>query len=295
MRVDPLFHLGLPNALNTFTGRENTLSQQLSSGLRVASASDDPIAAANGVRLGSAIAADDAYTTASSGVESRLQVADTVLGTVVSQVTAAIALVVKGANGTLDAANVQAVGLQIAGIRDQVLTLANTSYAGGYLFSGTRTDTQPFATTAAGASYAGDAQTPYLRTPRGQQIAVGLAGDAVFSAAGADVLGSLERLAAGFAAGQAQSSTAADLEELRRSLAHVSTQRGTLGAALNSLEQTSIYAASEETSLKAAQTASVSANAAQVASDLSATETQQKALLSVMSVIQKTNLFDYLR
>ena len=170
MRVDPLYQLGLPGALNDITAREQTLSQQLSSGLRVALASDDPTAAAQSVRLGSSITFDDAYTRAATGIGSRLQVADSALGNVVTQITSAITLAVKGSDGTLDSANVQAIGQQLSQLRDQVLALANTAYAGSYLFSGTAADTQPFAldnsTTPATAVYNGDQQTQYTATPR---------------------------------------------------------------------------------------------------------------------------------
>ncbi len=295
MRVDPLYHLGLPNALNDIVARENTLTQQLSSGLRVATASDDPTAAAESVRLGSAIAADDAYTKASSGLESRLQVADSALGNVVTSLTSAITLAVKGSDGTLDAANVQAIGAQLADLRDQVLALANTAYAGSYLFSGTAAGTQPFALGATGVVYSGDSQTQYAATPGGQKLAVSVAGSAIFSASGADVFASLNNLVADFTSGAASASTPSDLEALRAGLANVSTQRGTLDASLNALQQTSTYAGTDEANLQAAQSALVATDSTAFATDLSSAETQQKALLSVLSAIGKEDLFDYLQ
>lgn len=196
-------------------------------------------------------------------------------------------------------ANVQAIGQQMAGLRDQVLTLANTSYAGNYLFGGTATAVQPYSldstTTPATAVYAGDAGTQFVATPGGQRLAVSVAGAAIFSAAGADVLGSLNRLVADLAGGAPGASTESDLQELTAGLANVSAQRGTLGAALNTLLQTSTYAATDEANQRAAQSALVATDTAQVATDLSTTETQQKALLSVISAIGKMNLFDYIQ
>ena len=297
MRVDPLFRLGLTDSLNEITGRENSLSQQLSSGLRVSSASDDPTAAASSVRLGSAVSADAAYTRASSGIASKLQVADSALGSVVATITSALTLAVKGQDGTLDAANVQAIGAQIGAARDAVLGLANTAYAGSYLFSGTATNTRPFAldttTSPATATYAGDSLQQTLQSPDGQTYATGLPGSGIFSAAGADVLASLSSLAAAYASGNVSAATT-EIATLRAGLSTVSAQRGLLGASLNSLEQASTYASTDGANLQAAQSALVATDTAKVATDLSAAEVQQKALLSVLASEGKTSLFDYL-
>ena len=54
MRVDPNYVSGLVGSLNDATLSQQTLSTELSSGLRVASASDDPVAAGQASLLGSA-------------------------------------------------------------------------------------------------------------------------------------------------------------------------------------------------------------------------------------------------
>lgn len=298
MRVDPLYSLGMAGALNNLTGAENSLTSELSTGLRVQSASDDPLAASTSVKLGSAIARDDAYVQASAGIQSRLQVADSALGSVVTQLTSAIALAVKGTNGTLNSADLTAVGQQMAGIRDEVVSLANSSYAGSYLFSGTSA-AQPYtnstASSPAVATYNGDANQQTTVTPSGQSLVTGLAGSAIFSASGADVLKSLNNLVADFSSGTASSTAAADLNELRAGLTNVTSQRSVLDASLNTLQQTSTYASTEATSLTASQSTLVAADTAKVATELSTNETQQQALLAVVSSAGKYNLFSYMQ
>jgi flagellar hook-associated protein 3 FlgL len=294
MRVDPLYSLTLGSSLNELTGSENNLSSQLSSGLRVSLASDDPLAASESVTMGSAIAQDDAYVQAATGVTSKLQVADSALGSVVTQVTSAITLAVQGTNGTLDASNLQAIGQQMAGIRDEVVSLANSSYAGQYLFSGTSAAepyTNDTSTTPATATYAGDANQQVSVTPTGQQLVTGLAGSAIFSASGADVLASLNRLVADFSSGTVPSTATADLNELRDGLSNVSAQRGVLDASLQTISQTSNYAQTEASNLSASQSSLVSADTASIATELSQNETQQQALIAVISTAGKNNLF----
>lgn len=297
MRADPLYNRGVVPQLDVLTGRTNSLTSQLSSGLRVQKASDDPTSAAASVRLGSGIARDAAYVNASTGIQSRLQVADSALGSVVTQITSAIALAVKGTNGTMNAADMQAIAQQISGIRDEVVSLANSSYAGTYLFSGTSTS-EPYAvnssTVPASVTYSGDGNQQSTLTPGGQSIITAVPGTAIFSAPGADVLASLNSLIAGFSAGDTSTSLA-DLNELKASLTNVSSQRSILDASLNTLQLTTTYTSTEQTNLTASQTTLVATDSAAVATDLSNNEAQQKALLSVMAAIGKYNLFDYMR
>lgn len=297
MRANPLYSLSVVPQLDSLTGKENSLTSQLSSGLRVQQASDDPLAASTSVRLGSAIARDAAYVNASTGIQSRLQVADSALGSVVTQITSAIALAVKGTNGTMNSADLQAIAQQLGGIRDEVVSLANSSYAGTYLFSGTQ-NVQPFSndttTTPATVTYSGDTQQQSALTPGGQALVTSVPGSAIFSASGANVLASLNSLIAGFASGDTSTSLA-DLNELKSALTNVSAQRSILDASLNTLQLTTTYAQTEQASLTASQTSLVSTDSAAVATDLSNNESQQKALLSVMAAIGKTNLFDYMQ
>ena len=87
MRVDPNYVSNLTASLDQSTSEEDTLTSELSSGLRVASLSDDPVAVAQSTLLGSSIAQDDTFVQTASDESSRLQVADSTLGEVVTQVT----------------------------------------------------------------------------------------------------------------------------------------------------------------------------------------------------------------
>ena len=89
---------------------------------------------------------DDSFTQSSSMVTGQLQVADSALGSVVSQLTQAISLATSANNGTMNASDVKSIGSQISGILDEVQSLANTSYQGQYIFSGGQTSTAPFST-----------------------------------------------------------------------------------------------------------------------------------------------------
>jgi flagellar hook-associated protein 3 FlgL len=300
MRADPLYMLGLNSSLDALSLQQDNLTSELSSGLAVSSPGDDPLAASQGVALGSAIARDDAYVQSATTLEGQLQTSDSALGSAVTEVTSAISLATSGLDGTLNANDLSTISTQLEGIRDQVVSLANTSYAGSYLFSGTAGNTQPYSvdtsTTPATTAYAGDTNSQYSETPSGQQIAVSLPGSSIFSASGADILGSLNNLIADFASGTASSSTqAADMNELSAGLNNLTAQRATLGSSLSTIEQTSSYASTDESNMEAEQSTLVSADAATIATQLSSNETQSQALMSVMSSIGSKSLFDYMQ
>jgi flagellar hook-associated protein 3 FlgL len=299
MRVDPNYVSNLTASLDQSTGEEDTLTSELSSGLRVASLSDDPVAVAQSTLLDSSIAQDDTFVQTASGESSRLQVADSTLGEVVTQVTAALSTAVGGNNGTLNASDIASVAQSLSGIRDQVLSLANTSYQGQYLFGGSQGSTPPFTldttTNPATATYTGDNDLQYVETPNGQKIQVNLPGSSVFGVAGSGVLGALNQLISDFSGGVATATITADTSALTTALGQLSAQRSTLDSSLSRLQSTSTYEQTQKSQLTVAQSSLVSADPATVASQLSTAETQHQALLSVINALAGPDLFSLMK
>ncbi|HMH14645.1 MAG TPA: flagellin [Edaphobacter sp.] len=298
MRADPNYISSLALSIDHSSSVADTLTTELSSGLRVASLQDDPVAAARSSLMGSAIAKDDTFVQTASSEASMLQVTDTTLGEVVTQLTSALSLAVQGNDETLNAANMTAIMQQLTGIRDQVLSLANTSYLGSSLFAGSQGSVKPFvldtSTTPATVNYVGDTNVQYLETPTGQKIQVNLPGSAVFGTSSSGVFGALNQLIADYSSGASTATFTADTSALTASLGQVSQQRSILDSSLSRVQSTSTYAQTDESQLKANQGTLVAADTASVATQLSSQETQYQALLNVMSALQKTDLFDYL-
>ncbi len=299
MRVDPNYVFNLTSAVDQSSSEEDTLSAELSSGLRVASLSDDPVAVAQSTLLGSAIAQDDSFVQTASGEGSLLQVTDSTLGDVVTQVTSAISAAVAGNNGTLNASDLASVAQTLSGIRDQVLSLANTSYQGQYFFGGSQGSAPPFtlnkATNPATANYTGDNNVQYVETPNGQKIQVNIPGSAAFGSAGSGVLGALNQLISDFSGGATTATITADTGALTTALGQLSSQRSTIDSSLSRLQSTSTYVQTEESQLTVAQSNLVSADPAAVASQLSQAETQHQALLSVINALGSSDLFSLMK
>jgi flagellar hook-associated protein 3 FlgL len=299
MRVDPNYVSGLVVSLNSSTLSEQQLTSELSSGLRVSSLSDDPVAAGQASLLSSSISQDDSFVQTAVSTQSLMQVADSALSSVVTQLTSALSLAVAGSNGTESSADLTSLSKQLSSIRDQVVSLANTSYQGTYIFAGSQGNVQPYtvdsSTSPATTTYNGDAQVGTVTTENGQQLQTTLAGSTVFSAAGADVMTALNNLVADFASGTASPTASTDIGVLQTALGNVSEQQSVLGSSLNRIESASTYAQTDAINLTSAASTLVAADPATVATQLSAAETQNQALMSVIATVEKQSLFDDLQ
>ena len=293
MRVDPNFVSNLVGSLDQTQLTQQQLTAELSSGVRVNSLSQDPVAAGQNVMLLSQIQQDDSFTQSSNLVQGQLNVTDSVLGSVVSQLNTAISLAISANNGTMNPSNLKTISNQLDGIRSEVLALANTSYQGQYIFAGSQTSSVPFAisnaTSPAATTYSGDQDVNFIQTPNGQRIELNVPGDQIFSGAGANsVFGALNNLVADFANGTPSSTAVTDTEALSTALNYVSQQRVVIDSSLSRLTAASEAVTNEKTQLSVAQTNLMQADVASVATHLSLAESQQTALMSVISQLGST-------
>lgn len=300
MRVDPLYITSLVGALDQTQFTEQELTEELSSGVRFHSLSADPISSGQNVLLLNQIQQDDSFTQSSSLVTGQMQVADSALASVVSQLAQALSLAISANNGTMNGNNLKSIASQLTGILNEVEALANTSYQGQYVFAGGQTGTVPFstsnATSPAVTSYSGDGNINYLHTPNGQKIQLNVPGDQIFDGAGANsVFKTLNNLIADYASGTINMAQAtADTEALNTALNYVSQQRVTIDNSITQLGAAAEAVTNGKTQLMVAQTNLMQADIADVATRLSLTKTQQTALESVISQLGSGSLFDRL-
>jgi flagellar hook-associated protein 3 FlgL len=295
MRVDPNYVRNLVSSLDQSQANEQQLTAELSSGVKITSLSQNPVAAGENVLLLNQMQQDDSFTQSSSLVTGQLQVADSTLGSVVTQLTQAISLATSANNGTMNPNDVKSIANQISGILYEVQSLANTNYQGQYIFAGGQTSTTPF-TTSTGASpatttYNGDEDINYLETPNGQKIQLNVPVSQVFSASGSNsVFGALNSLIADYSSGTVNTSQAvSDTTALSTAMSYVSQQRVTIDNSITQLSAASDAVTGEQTQLTAAQTNLMQADLAQISTQLSLSETQQTALEDVIAQLNSTS------
>ena len=295
MRVDPSYVSNLVGSLDQAQSNEQQLTAELSSGVAINSLSQNPVAAGENVLLLNQIQQDDSFTQSSNLVSGQLQVADSALGGVVTQLTQAISLATGADNGTLNAADIRSVGSQISGILDEVQSLANTSYQGQYIFAGGQTSTTPFTTSTNGTpnvtTYNGDQNVNYLSTPNGQKIQLNVPGSQIFLGAGSNsVFAALNSLVADYSSGTVNTTQAiSDTQALSTALGYVSQNRVTIDNSITQLTAASDADTSSQTQLTGAQTNLMQADVAEVSTQLSLSETQQTALEDVIAQLDQAS------
>jgi flagellar hook-associated protein 3 FlgL len=289
MRVDPNYITNLAGSLDQVQANEQQYTQELSSGVRVTSLGADPLASGENVLLLNQINQDDSFTSSAGLVTGQLQVADSALGSVVTQLTQAISLATAASNGTMDASDLQSAGNQIAGILAEVQSLANTSYQGQYIFAGGQTTTAPFTTSSAASpavtTYNGDSNINYLELPNGEKIQMNVPGGQIFQGPGSsNVFAALNSLVDNLQSGSVNSQqTVQDTQALNSALNYVSQQRVTVDNSITRLNASSEAVSSEQTQLTSAQTNLMQADVAGLSTQLSLAETQQTALEDVIA------------
>jgi flagellar hook-associated protein 3 FlgL len=295
MRVDPNYVTNLAGALDQAQANEQQLTSELSSGVSITSLSQNPVASSENVLLLNQIQQDDSFTQSSSLVTGQLQVADSALGSVVTELTSAISAATSANNGTMNSSDIKSVSSQLSGILYEVQGLANTSYQGQYIFAGGQTSTTPFTTSTSTSpgvtTYNGDEDVNYLETPNGQKIQLNVPGNQVFTASGTNsVFGALNSLIADYSTGTVDTAQAvSDTQALSTALNYVSQQRVTIDNSITQLGAASDAVTNEQTQLTAAQTDLMQADVATVSTQLSLSETQQTALEDVISQLNSTS------
>jgi flagellar hook-associated protein 3 FlgL len=290
MQLTPAYLNELTGSLNKISITEQQLTNEISSGQRLSALSDDPVAAGENVALASSIQQDDSYHQATLSITGKLQVTDSTLGSVVAQMTQAIATATAGDNGTNNAADLSAIATQLSGIRDEVLSLANTSYMGSYLFAGSQSGTEPFSLDSsvdpAVVTYNGDSVQSLLTSPLGSSISLNTPGNQIFSSSTASVFGVLNQLISDVSPGNL-TAAAATTATLTAAVSLVSQQRVGIDNSITRIGSQDTNLQRQSVQLVVQQTNLVQADTAAVATALSSSETQQAALQDVIAGLEK--------
>jgi flagellar hook-associated protein 3 FlgL len=296
MRVNPNMVPDILADLQQSQTAVNTTLQEVATGKSVNVPSDNPAASADMVQNTIETANVDQYTQNVSTTLSMVQTADSSLGSVVTSLTQAISLGTEGANGTNNTANMQAIATQVQGILQGVVSQANTSYQGTYLFGGTETSSTPYTANSSsptGYTYNGNNDTNSVAVGDDMNVQVNLPGSQIFSNSSSDVIGSLSSLVSALQSGnssQIQTATTA----VSTALNYVAQQRVFYGNAESQLNSQETSLQQETVSLTSQQTSLVDVDEAQAATELSQAETANNAAEAAAAKVLPDTLLNFL-
>jgi flagellar hook-associated protein 3 FlgL len=183
MRVTQyLNQLQFVSALTTLEANLSQTQTQIATNLSFTTASQNPVAAGAVNNYNQALLQSTQYDTNANSAQTRLSTEDTTLSQVQSELQALRTLAVQANSGALSTQNRSAIATQATQIQASLVSLANTQDGNGeYIFGGYATQTQPFASSATGATYSGDQGQRQVQIAAGLTVATGDNGATVFN------------------------------------------------------------------------------------------------------------------
>jgi flagellar hook-associated protein 3 FlgL len=170
---------GILNSQSTLLG----IQQQLSSGRRIVTPSDDPLGAGQAINAAQNLSMTGNYAANRSVAGRSLGLEDNALSGVISNITDSLSRIVQAGDGTLSDADRQTLATVLSNSRDALMSLANSDDGNGqYLFSGYQGDAPAYSVNASGAvQYDGDNGQRMIQVEQARQMAGSDVGSDIFA------------------------------------------------------------------------------------------------------------------
>ncbi|MCT4595414.1 MAG: flagellar hook-associated protein FlgL [Anaeromicrobium sp.] len=130
--------------LNNHMINMDKLDNQASTGKRINKPSDDPVGMSTVLRLSSDISGHEQYKKNIDESLSWLDASETAITQLKDALQRVRELTVRASNGTLTAEDRAATKKEISQLKEQIISIGNTNFAGKFLFSGYNTLDEPF-------------------------------------------------------------------------------------------------------------------------------------------------------
>jgi len=296
-------------AVNSMLDQQSRLNQtqmQLSTGKKLLTPSDDPVAAARIIDLNQGIKLTEQYQSNINTVRQRLTLEDGVLQNATDILQRVKELGVQGLNATNTQSDRTAIAVEMEELNQQLVGLANTKNANGeYLFSGFKSATQPFSKNMAGGgfTYAGDANQRPIQIGETRQIADGDHGSNVFgiptgplpatvSAPGSitNIFEAIDKFATDL---KSNTPNSASLDDISNSLDKILTAQSSVGTRLNVLDNQEGLNTDFVLNMKTVLSATEDLDYAEAISRFNLQTVSLQAAQQAFAQVKKLSLFNY--
>ncbi|MGA3217480.1 MAG: hypothetical protein ABSE77_00140 [Acidimicrobiales bacterium] len=284
------------------------LQEEAATGKAINQPSDNPAGTSEVLALNAQLGRFQQYSSNISDGQSWLNTADTTLGSVVKGLDQVQTDVLSGANTTAQPGGSQALSQEVLSIKQELLSLASTTYNNRPIFSGTYGVAPYPQGGASGVSdptsssydadvayaYAGGA-TPVTRVVSpGQTVNVSLTGQQVFGSGSTSVFALLDTISQDLANGNTTALSGSDLSQLRTAVNTATQAQGTVGALGASLATDASVVSNKVTAIQDQVANLTDASEDQVAAQLDLEETSYQAALETTAKIIQPSLVQFL-
>lgn len=175
-----LFENGV-NQLNTLQAQLQKTQMQLSTGRRVLTPSEDPVASARALEVSQSKEMNTQFVTNRTNAKASLSLVDNTLQNTDDLLQDVKSKIVAAGNPGLTSVDREAIAVELEGRLEDLLGQANaTDGTGAYLFSGYKSDLRPFTRSTTGATYLGDQGQRELQVAASRKLAISETGSAIF-------------------------------------------------------------------------------------------------------------------
>lgn len=131
------------NSIDNIVSQQQNLGQTLSSGKQLNQPSDNPTQIAQDLELRSTIAAENQGSSNVTNASAQLTTVDGALSTLTNIMQSARSIAVQAGAGFTNSTQQQALASQVDSLLQETISVANTKYAGKYVFGGTASTVAP--------------------------------------------------------------------------------------------------------------------------------------------------------
>ncbi len=295
------FYQNQVDQMATLQKAQNDIQEKITTGKEVSKPSDDLVAFSHASQLLFQQSQLTQYNKNMTGASSVMKSEDNALTQSAVIVTRIQELCVQGSSDTYSAADRKTLATEMSQLKQQLMDLANSKDVNGdYIFSGSKSSTQPFSADSAGVvAYNGDTNHRMVEISQGSQIAVGSTGAEVFmhvagntSTPNSSIFDSIDSAISKLNAGQ---SVSANVSDMKLALDQITNYQASNGARLSrvDLEQQNNQTTqlNNKTALSSFQDADVSALIIELTQKSTTLQASQSAFIKITG----QSLFNYLR
>ncbi|MCO7222133.1 flagellar hook-associated protein FlgL [Klenkia sp. PcliD-1-E] len=270
------------------------LNDQITSGKAITKPSDNPSGTATAMRTRTDLAANDQYGANITQAGTTLAAADGALATVGDMLRRVRDLTTQAAStGSQSPESLKALSIEVAGLRDGLLAMANRTVDGRPVFGGATSTSQAYDTTT--GAFTGRAGVPLdVRVSPTETVRTDVDGPTAFGPPGADVFALVQRIADEVTATPTGDLTAS-IGDVDAALSRVTAARTEVGVRVNRLDTVKAVNADAAISLGSQLGDVEDIDTAKAYLELKLRQNAYDAALTVSSQTIQNSLVDFIR
>jgi flagellar hook-associated protein 3 FlgL len=299
------------NEVTQLEQQQNTLQTQASTGLKVTSPEDNPVVMTDVLTQQTENAANTSYQNNIALLQRQATTVGSAMNSLQTLTSQASEIAVNASSSTTSPTQLTAYASQIKALIQQAVAIANTQDANGnYIFSGTATNTKPFATTSnangdiTAVTYQGNTSvansdiapnsTVTAQVPGENNTGSGPQGLFADSRTGANLFNNLLTLQQDLTSGNTSAIASTDAPALTTDDDHIINQISANGVMQSALTAAGNRATALATTIATTVSSETNADLAQTMTELDQTQTAFQAALESGTKIMSVSLLNFL-